>query len=76
MIPVPIPFSLCLFRFPYAYSVFPMPIPFPYGCSLHPYALPNLPFAFLPFPTIFSHQLICLAGIAVHSHRDFPRIGS
>ena len=53
----------------------PMPIllslwPFPY-----PYALPNLPFTSLPFLTIFSYQLICLAGIALRSHRDFPGIG-
>ena len=81
--------SLCLFHFPYAYSIFPMPIPFslclflfpmpipfPYAYSLYPYALPNLPFASLPFPTIFSYQLICLAGTAVPSHRDFPGIGS
>ena len=49
---------------------------YPYGYSLYPYALPNLPFASLSFLTIFSYQLICLAGIAVHSHRDFPRTGS
>ena len=49
---------------------------YPYGYSLYPYALPNLPFTSLPFPTIFSYQLICLAGITVRSHRDFPGIGS
>ena len=63
MIPMPIPFSLCLFLVPYGYS-------------FRPYVLPNLPFASLPFPAIFSYQLICLAGIAVPSHRDFPGIGS
>ena len=63
VIPMPIPFSLCLFRFPYAYS-------------FHPYVLLNLPFTSLPFPTIFSYQLIRLAGIAVPSHRNFPGIGS
>ena len=56
---MPIPLSLCLFCFPYAYS-------------FHPYVLPNLPFASLPFPTMFSYQLICLAGTAVPSHHDFP----
>ena len=55
--------SLCLFHYPYAYS-------------FHPYVLLSLPFTSLPFPTIFSYQLICLAGIAVPSHRDFPGIGS
>ena len=62
--------SLCLFRYPYAYSFHP------YAYSFHPYVLLNLPFASLPFPTIFSYQLICLAGTAVPSHRDFPGIGS
>ena len=80
---MPIPLSLCLFHYPYAYSIIPMPIPlslclfrFPYAYSFHPYVLPNLPFASLPFPTIFSYQLICLAGIADPSHCDFPGIGS
>ena len=61
---------------PYAYSVIPMPVLFSLCLFLSPYVLPNLPFASLPFPTIFSYQLICLAGIAVPSHRDFPGIGS
>ena len=68
--------SLCLFLYPFAYSFIPLPIPLSLCLFLYPYALPNLPFASLPFPTIFSYQLICLAGIAVHSHRDFPGIGS
>ena len=54
----------------------PMPIPFSYGYSHYPYALLNLPFTSLPFPTIFSYQLICLAGIAVHFHHNFSGIGS
>ena len=74
---MPIPLSLCLFHYPYAYSFHPYAYSFhPYAYSFHPYVLPNLPFASLPFPTIFSYQLICLAGTAVPSHRDFPRIGS
>ena len=63
IIPMPIPLSLCLFHYPYAYS-------------FHPYVLLSLPFTSLPFPTIFSYQLICLAGTAVPSHRDFPGICS
>ena len=63
MIPMAIPLSLWLFLYPYGYS-------------LYPYALPDLPFASLPFSTIFSYQLICLAGIVVLSHCNFPGIGS
>ena len=65
-----------LFLYPYGYSFIPMAIPLSLWLFLYPYALPNLSFASLPFSTIFSYQLICLAGIAVHSHRDFPGIGS
>ena len=69
--------SLWLFLYPYDYPLYPYGYPlYPYGYPLYPYALPNLPFTSLPFLTIFSYQLICLAGIAVHSHRNFPGTGS
>ena len=68
--------SLVILRFSHDSLTIPMPIPLSLCLFPHPYALLNLPFTSLPFSTIFSYQLICLAGIVVHSHRDFPGIGS
>ena len=68
--------SLVILRFSHDSLTIPMPILLSLCLFPYPYVLLNLPFASLPFSTIFSYQLICLAGIAVRSHRDFPGIGS
>ena len=67
--------SLVILQFSHDSLTIPMAILLSLWLFPYLYALPNLPFTSLPFPTIFSYQLICLAGIAVCSHRDFPRIG-
>ena len=67
---------LVILQFSHDSLTIPMPILLSLWLFPYPYVLPNLPFASLPFSTIFSYQLICLAGIVVHSHRNFPRIGS
>ena len=68
--------SLVILQFSHDPLTIPMPIILSLWLFPYPYVLPNLPFASLPFLTIFSYQLICLAGIVVCSHRDFPGIGS
>ena len=68
--------SLAILQFSHDSLTIPMPILLSLWLFPHPYALPNLPFASLPFSTIFSYQLICLAGITVRSHRDFAGIGN
>ena len=66
--------SLVILRFAHDSLTIPMPIPLSLCLFPYPYVLPNLPFASLPFSTIFSYQLICLAGIAVRPHCDFPEL--